>query len=115
MSDWAAMIDGIQPASAGLDMNMPGLFAYVRPEDEPNPANAPNSWWGANLIEMIKNGSVPEARVDDMVVRTFAAYCKLGQDKNLPGSQLLAAHADHVPQYCCISFNSEFDPPATLG
>jgi hypothetical protein len=30
MSDWAAMIDGIQPALAGLDMNMPGFFAYAR-------------------------------------------------------------------------------------
>jgi hypothetical protein len=29
MSDWAAMIDGVQPALAGLDMNMPGFFAYV--------------------------------------------------------------------------------------
>jgi hypothetical protein len=30
MSDWAAMINGVQPALAGLDMNMPGFVGYVR-------------------------------------------------------------------------------------
>jgi beta-glucosidase len=29
MSDWAAMINGVQPALAGLDMNMPGFVGYV--------------------------------------------------------------------------------------
>jgi hypothetical protein len=28
MSDWAAMINGVQPALAGLDMNMPGFVGY---------------------------------------------------------------------------------------
>ncbi|KAK7036371.1 Fn3-like domain-containing protein [Favolaschia claudopus] len=85
MSDWAAMIDGIQPALAGLDMNMPGFFAYGRgPQDEANPAIAVNTWWGSHLIEMVKNGSVPESRVDDMVTRTFAAYYKFGQDFGYP-------------------------------
>ncbi|KAF7358310.1 Beta-glucosidase [Mycena venus] len=99
MSDWAAMIDGIQPALAGLDMNMPGFFAYGRgPQTEGNPDTATNGWWGANLIEMVKNGSVPEARVDDMVVRTFAAYYKLGQDLGYPEISLKDAvnvQADH--------------------
>ncbi|KAJ6533509.1 beta-glucosidase [Mycena capillaripes] len=85
VSDWAAMINGVQPALAGLDMNMPGFFAYGQgPQDEPNPVTATNSWWGASLIEMVNNGSVPEARVDDMVIRTFAAYYKMGQDQNYP-------------------------------
>jgi hypothetical protein len=30
VSDWAAMINGVQPALAGLDMNMPGFLGYVR-------------------------------------------------------------------------------------
>ncbi|KAJ7861767.1 glycoside hydrolase superfamily [Mycena leptocephala] len=85
MSDWAAMINGVQPALAGLDMNMPGFFAYGQgPQDEPNPVTATNSWWGASLIEMVNNGSVPEARVDDMVTRTFAAWYKMGQDQGYP-------------------------------
>ncbi|KAJ7762672.1 glycoside hydrolase superfamily [Mycena metata] len=89
MSDWAAMIDGIQPALAGLDMNMPGFFAYGQgPQAEADPVTAINGWWGSHLLEMVNNGSVPEARVDDMVVRTFAAYYKLGQDKNYPAVTL---------------------------
>jgi hypothetical protein len=43
------------------------------PQDEPNPVTATNSWWGASLIEMVNNGSVPEARVDDMV--RFVSLC----------------------------------------
>jgi beta-glucosidase len=85
MSDWAAMINGVQPALAGLDMNMPGFKAYGQGEqNEANPAEAKNSWWGASLVEAVKNGSVPEARLDDMVVRTFAAIYKLGQDRGYP-------------------------------
>ncbi|KAJ6563389.1 glycoside hydrolase superfamily [Mycena vulgaris] len=38
-----------------------------------HPSKATNSYWGAALIEMVNNGSVPEARVDDMVIRTLAA------------------------------------------
>ncbi|KAJ6457698.1 glycosyl hydrolase family 3 N terminal domain-containing protein [Mycena sanguinolenta] len=31
VSDWAAMLNGVQPALAGLDMNMPGFVGYHRP------------------------------------------------------------------------------------
>ncbi|KAJ6559773.1 hypothetical protein B0H19DRAFT_1234301 [Mycena capillaripes] len=76
-SEWAR-----RPAAlAGLDLTVPGFSAYDRgPQTGSNPDTAINGWWGANLIEMVKNGSVPEAKVDDMIVRTFAAYYKLGQD-----------------------------------
>ncbi|KAF7324634.1 Beta-glucosidase [Mycena kentingensis (nom. inval.)] len=85
ISDWAAMIDGVEPALAGLDMNMPGFVGYgIGEQNAPDPSKATNSWWGAALIEMVRNGSVPESRVDDMVVRTFAAWYKLGQDKGFP-------------------------------
>ncbi|KAK7055677.1 Fn3-like domain-containing protein [Favolaschia claudopus] len=85
MSDWAAMINGVQPALAGLDMNMPGFVGYgIGNQNESDPPTATNSWWGAALIEMVNNGSVPISRVDDMVTRTIAAWYKLGQDKNYP-------------------------------
>ena len=42
-SDWAAMIDGVQPALAGADMNMPGFVSYNIPPSEPNPDNTTNS------------------------------------------------------------------------
>ncbi|KAJ7445265.1 glycoside hydrolase superfamily [Mycena latifolia] len=84
MSDWTAMINGVQPALAGLDMNMPGFISYGNPVNNPDPATATNSWWGAALIEMVNNGSVPEARVDDMVTRTIATWFKMGQDSDYP-------------------------------
>lgn len=78
-SDWAAVINGVQTAIAGLDMNMPGFIAYGDP-DESNPTQTNYSWWGSALIESVNNGSVPQARLDDMVTRTMAAYFKMGQD-----------------------------------
>ncbi|KAJ7079898.1 glycoside hydrolase superfamily [Mycena epipterygia] len=84
MSDWTAMINGVQPALAGLDMNMPGFISYGNPINDPDPATATNSWWGAALIEMVNNGSVPESRVDDMVTRTIATWFKMGQDVGYP-------------------------------
>lgn len=85
ISDWAAALNGMQTALAGMDMNMPGFRAYGQgAQDEGNPAIARNGWWGANLIDMVKNGTVPEWRVDDMVTRTIAAWYKLGQDQGYP-------------------------------
>ncbi|KAJ7908199.1 glycoside hydrolase superfamily [Mycena leptocephala] len=84
MSDWAAMINGVQPALAGLDMNMPGFVGYWGPD----PSKATNSYWGAALVEMVRNGSVPEARLDDMVIRTLAAWYKMGQGHDYPAVNL---------------------------
>ncbi|KAF7290169.1 Fn3-like domain-containing protein [Mycena indigotica] len=85
MSDWAAMINGVQPALAGLDMNMPGFVGYgIGDQNQPDPSKATNSWWGVELINMIRNGSVPESRIDDMVTRIFATWYKLGQDRGYP-------------------------------
>ncbi|KIJ57390.1 glycoside hydrolase family 3 protein, partial [Sphaerobolus stellatus SS14] len=82
LSDWNAMINGVQPALAGADMNMPGFTSH----SQPNEPNTQFSWWGSALIESVNNGSVPEARVDDMVTRMMAAYFKMGQDKNYPAT-----------------------------
>lgn len=49
-----------------------------------SPAVEPNSLWGAALVEMVNNGTVPIERVDDMVTRTMTAYYKLGQDQGYP-------------------------------
>lgn len=84
VSDWAALINGVQPALAGVDMNMPGFKAYGVGPVEPNPDNTTNSWWGSALLESVNNGSVPLWRVDDMVTRTMATFYKLGQDKGYP-------------------------------
>jgi beta-glucosidase len=35
--------------------------------DEGNPSTANNSYWGQQLGDAVKNGSIPESRFDDMV------------------------------------------------
>jgi len=80
VSDWTALNSGVNSALAGTDMNMPGFFFYGGNQNLPDPANATNGWWGAQLVTAVQNGSVPEARLDDMVTRTFAAYYKMGQN-----------------------------------
>ncbi|KAF8522644.1 glycoside hydrolase superfamily [Hysterangium stoloniferum] len=84
VSDWAAMINGVQPAIAGLDMNMPGFMAYGQGPQGFVPTNTTNSWWGSNLIEAVNNGSVSVERLDDMVTRSMTAFFKLGQDNGYP-------------------------------
>ncbi|RYP50195.1 hypothetical protein DL769_010986 [Monosporascus sp. CRB-8-3] len=66
VSDWAAQHSGVNSALAGLDMTMPGSSS-----NEPY-----NSYWGGALTEAVLNGTVPQWRLDDMVVRIMAAYYK---------------------------------------
>ncbi|KIJ57066.1 glycoside hydrolase family 3 protein [Sphaerobolus stellatus SS14] len=83
LSDWAALINGVQPAPARTDVNMPVFIAYPGPS-EPNPTITNHSWWGSALIEAVHTGSVTEAPVDDMVTRSIAAFFNLGQAKGHP-------------------------------
>lgn len=53
VSDWGAQHAGGAAALAGMDVAMPSGDAL----------------WGSHLVEAVTNGSVPEARVDDMVIR----------------------------------------------
>ena len=66
-SDWDAQHSGVATANAGLDMVMPD-----------------GDYWGDNLTEAIKNGSVAESRLDDMVTRILASWYHLGQDQDYP-------------------------------
>lgn len=52
VSDWNAQHSGVGSALAGLDMVMPG-----------------GGFWGDNMTEAVKNGSLREERVDDMSTR----------------------------------------------
>ena len=70
-SDWLAQRSGVASALAGLDMTMPG--------DGPNWADY-NSFWGPNLSEAVLNGSIPMQRMNDMALRTVAAWYQLEQD-----------------------------------
>jgi beta-glucosidase-like glycosyl hydrolase len=68
VSDWAGHQSGVSSSLAGLDMSMPGDTAF----------NTGFSYWGTNLTIAVLNGTVPEWRLDDMVMRIMAAYFKVG-------------------------------------
>lgn len=44
-------------------------------------------WWGQNLTDFVKNGTIAEARVDDMATRIVAGWYLLGQDKTYPNGK----------------------------
>ncbi|PIL26464.1 hypothetical protein GSI_12222 [Ganoderma sinense ZZ0214-1] len=73
VSDWAAQRSTLS-AVAGLDMSMPGDII----------PGSGTSFFGANLTAFVENGTIAEARVDDMVERIVAAWYLLGQDDNYP-------------------------------
>ncbi|KAH8812633.1 beta-glucosidase [Xylogone sp. PMI_703] len=77
MSDWFATHSGVTSANAGLDMTMPGYL-------DATTAYSGLSYFGANLTEAVRNGSVSEARLDDMVRRIMTPYFLLHQDKDYP-------------------------------
>ncbi|KAI1875203.1 hypothetical protein JX265_004261 [Neoarthrinium moseri] len=68
VSDWGALHAGVASANAGMDMV------------QPNAAEL----WGDNLITAVKNGSVSESRLDDMVTRIVATWYQMGQDQGFP-------------------------------
>ncbi|KAF2658662.1 glycoside hydrolase family 3 protein [Lophiostoma macrostomum CBS 122681] len=78
MSDWGATHSGLATAEGGMDMNMPGgLGMYgLYPQL--------GSVWGGNLTAAVNNGSLPESRVDDMIIRILTPYYLLGQDQDFP-------------------------------
>ncbi len=82
MSDWTAQHSTIS-AMTGLDMSMPGSISFT-----PN-----TSYFGANLTAYVQNGTIPDARVDDMATRILASWYLLGQDS---------------PNYPKTSFNAFF-------
>lgn len=75
MSDWGAVHAGVSYANAGLDQNMPGGIAFTETE---------HSYFGANLTAAVNNGSVAEARLDDMAKRIMTPYFRLKQNQNYP-------------------------------
>lgn len=70
-SDWLAQRSGVASALSGLDMSMPGDGLRWMDGD---------SLWGSSLTKAVLNGSLPVARLNDMVTRVVAAWYQLGQD-----------------------------------
>ncbi|KUI74295.1 putative beta-glucosidase M [Cytospora mali] len=68
VSDWGAQYTGMATALAGLDVAMPNA----------------GDFWGPHLKHAVNNGSVAEARLDDMITRLIASWYQLGQDQGFP-------------------------------
>ncbi|WP_394849120.1 glycoside hydrolase family 3 C-terminal domain-containing protein [Pendulispora brunnea] len=71
-SDWGATHSTSQAATAGLDEEQPGC------PDESMPACTGRSFFNGKLKEAVTNGSVPMARLDDMVKRKLRALIQAG-------------------------------------
>jgi beta-glucosidase len=93
MSDWQATHSGLSSIhagnvnpptlhfssltiSVGLDMNMPGGL--------PSSGNDAASYFGRNITTAIHNGSLSEARLDDMIARVMTPYFYLKQNSSYP-------------------------------
>ncbi|TQW00989.1 glycosyl hydrolase [Cordyceps javanica] len=63
VSDWGAQ-HAFSDAPNGLDMGMPNSDPF----------------WGANLVNAVRNGTLPESRVTDMAMRIIASWYQLKQD-----------------------------------
>ncbi|KIM33816.1 glycoside hydrolase family 3 protein [Serendipita vermifera MAFF 305830] len=77
-SDWWAT-HATTDALAGLDMTMPGNKVY---------GNAPDSYFGEELVAAVQNGTIPESRVNDMATRILAAFYLTNQDEGFPATNL---------------------------
>eukprot|EP01112_Ceratiomyxa_fruticulosa_P013047 TRINITY_DN3649_c0_g1_i1.p1 TRINITY_DN3649_c0_g1~~TRINITY_DN3649_c0_g1_i1.p1 ORF type:complete len:754 (+),score=174.38 TRINITY_DN3649_c0_g1_i1:386-2647(+) len=84
MSDWSATMSGVKSVLAGLDMTMPGDIAF----------NSNNSYFGQNLTIAVQNGSVSQARLDDMGTRILTPWYFLGQDEGYPATNLDWVHPE---------------------
>ncbi|KAH7417559.1 beta-glucosidase [Cadophora sp. MPI-SDFR-AT-0126] len=77
MSDFFAVHSGVKAATGGLDMNMPGSIDAATIADG-------TSFFGGNLTSAVNNGSLPIARLDDMIRRVMTPYFALKQDQDFP-------------------------------
>nr|BAE43955.1 membrane beta-glucosidase 1 [Physarum polycephalum] len=74
MSDWAATMSGLPSILAGLDMTMPGDVTF----------NSGTTYFGEHLVDDVANGTVTQARLDDMAIRILTPYFLLNQDQGYP-------------------------------
>ncbi|KAI5195565.1 glycoside hydrolase family 3 protein [Aureobasidium subglaciale] len=74
MSDWQATASGVPAILAGLDMTMAGDIRFGDGQ----------SYFGPNLTIAVLNGTVPQWRLDDMVVRILAGWYLVGGDTEVP-------------------------------
>ncbi|KAH0847529.1 hypothetical protein AYO21_01437 [Fonsecaea monophora] len=74
MSDWQATHAGVSAIKAGLDMDMPGSIGSSRN----------TSFFGGNVTRAVRNGTLDEDRLDDMIRRIMTPYFYLNQNEYPP-------------------------------
>ncbi|KAF7361317.1 Glycoside hydrolase family 3 protein [Mycena sanguinolenta] len=87
MSDWSATHSTIS-AATGLDVSILSIYLGPGVSDGFTQMTMPGditfqsgtTYFGANLTAYVENGTIPEARVDDMATRILAAWYLLHQD-----------------------------------
>lgn len=99
VTDWGAQHTGVALALAGTDMMMPSAGQF----------------WGTNLETAVRNGSIPESRLNDMVARTLAAWYHFGQDKGFPRPGVGMAPDLTKPHRIVDARNSTFRPTLLDG
>lgn len=73
VSDWFATHSAGKAATAGLDLEMPGVGVVY---------DGASNWFGPFLQKDHENGSFALERLDDMVKRIMTAYYLIGQDSS---------------------------------
>ncbi|KAL2268706.1 hypothetical protein VTJ83DRAFT_3552 [Remersonia thermophila] len=92
VSDWGGLHTGYAAALAGLDVVMP--FG--------------NEFWGEHLVEAVGNGTVPESRIDDMILRVLSSWYLMGQDQGFPQPGIGMASDLTKPHAIVDARNSSF-------
>jgi beta-glucosidase len=80
VSDWDGQMSGVASANAGLDLVMPNA-----------------GFWGDKLIEAVHNGSVSDARINDMATRVLASWYYLHQENSYPPPAIYTNMQKHFP------------------
>ncbi|KAK3899433.1 putative beta-glucosidase M, partial [Staphylotrichum tortipilum] len=99
VSDWGALHAGAAAAQAGMDVAMPNGAAL----------------WGSHLVDAVKNGTLPESRIDDMVIRTLATWYHLRQDHDFPRPGIGMASDLTKPHDLVDARNASFRPILHAG
>ncbi|KAJ7919651.1 glycoside hydrolase family 3 protein [Mycena leptocephala] len=89
VSDWGATHDSAADnANAGLDMEQPGDWILIG-------GGVFNGVLGIGSLQSdVNSGSVPLARLNEMVTRILAPWYRLGQDTGYPAVNFDAQHSD---------------------
>ncbi|KXX78799.1 putative beta-glucosidase M [Madurella mycetomatis] len=80
VSDWDGQMSGVASANAGLDLVMPNA-----------------GFWGDNLTQAVRNGSVSDERVSDMATRILAPWYYLHQENAYPPPAIYSNMEKHLP------------------